>query len=62
MNPTYENFLGLLPGHGVFSISGWVGVCQDGVYGSVCDVNWDQEDADVICNNLLIFELGKLQN
>ena len=61
VNFSYENYLGLLIGHGVFSVSGRVGVCQGGVYGSVCDVNWDQEDGDVICNNSFLLELGMLQ-
>ena len=61
MNFSYENYLGLLVGHGVFSVTGRVGVCQDGVYGSICDVNWDQEDGDVICNNSFLLELGMLQ-
>ena len=61
MNFSYENYLGLLVGHGVFSVTGQVGVCQDGIYSSVCDVNWDQEDADVICKYSFLLELGMLQ-
>lgn len=61
MNPTYENYLGVFAGLGVLSITGRVGLCQDGVYGSVCDADWDQEDANVICKSSYTFELGKLQ-
>lgn len=52
VNITYDNYLALLVG-GVFSITGRVGVCLDGVYGSVCDANWDREDATAICNSLI---------
>ena len=51
MNITYDNYLARITGED-FSVSGRVGVCQDEVYGSVCDANWEQEDADVICNNI----------
>ena len=51
MNNTYDNYLARIVGED-FSVIGRVGVCQDGVYGSVCDINWNQEDADVICNSI----------
>ena len=62
VNVTYENYLGLLVG-GDLSVMGRVGVCQDGVYayGSVCDANWDQEDANVICNITFASGFGKQQ-
>ena len=51
VNVTYDNYLAAIVG-GNFSYTAQVGVCQDGVYGSVCDANWDQEDAEVICKNV----------
>ena len=51
MNVTYDNYLAVLVG-GDLSVTGRVGVCQDGLYGSVCDINWDQKDANVICNDI----------
>ena len=69
VNVTYDNYVALLVGTEDFSLMGRVGVCQDGFYGSICDVNWDQEDANVICNGTdlgfvfgehLIFKHGKL--
>ena len=51
VNITYDNYLALLVG-GDYSISARVGVCQDGVYGSVCDANWDLKDANATCNSL----------
>ena len=47
---TYDNYLAALVG-GELSVAGRVGVCQDGVYSSVCDANWDHKDANVICNS-----------
>ena len=52
LNITYENYLAQIVGGDSFSVTGQVGVCQNGVYGSVCDVNWDQKDANVICNSI----------
>ena len=50
MNVTYDSYLAALIG-GNYSVSSRVGVCQNGVYGSVCDANWDHKDANVICNS-----------
>ena len=54
MNVTYDNYLGQLVGGDIDfgSVMGKVVICQDGVYGSVCDVNWDQNDANVFCNSI----------
>ena len=51
VNITYDNYLALFIG-GEYSVSGRVGVCQGVVYGSVCDANWDLEDANATCNSL----------
>ena len=50
VNVTYENFLGQFGGDGI-TYTGRVAVCLDGIYGSVCDTNWDQNDATVFCNS-----------
>ena len=49
VNVSYDDFLGQFLGG--LAYSGRVAVCQDGVFGSVCDVNWDQNDANVFCNS-----------
>ena len=49
VNVTYEDFLGQFVGGIAFS--GRVAVCLDGVFSSVCDVNWDQNDANVFCGS-----------
>ena len=49
VNLTFDNYLAVFVG-GSYSASGRVGVCHDGVYSSVCDANWDQKDANVLCN------------
>lgn len=49
---TYDNYLAAFGG-GEFSFSGRVGVCQNRVYGSVCDVDWDQNDAASMCNSFV---------
>ena len=51
INVTYDNYLAVFNG-GVFSVSGKVVVCQNGIFGSVCDADWDQNDADVLCNSV----------
>ena len=51
VNVTYDNYLAQFTG-GSFSITGRVAACQNGVYGSVCDMYWDQSDADVLCNSV----------
>ena len=51
VNITYDNFLGQFVGRGL-NFTAKVVVCQDGVYGSLCDVNWDQNDANVFCNSI----------
>ena len=51
MNITLDNILDVLIGRD-YSISARVGVCQGGVYHSICDVNWDLEDANATCNSL----------
>ena len=51
VNITYENYLGLFGG-GDFALTGKVGVCLDGVLGSLCDVNWDENDTSVVCNDI----------
>ena len=50
VNVMYEDFLGQFIGGGL-TYTGRVGVCLDGVFGSVCDANWDQNDATVFCNS-----------
>ena len=49
VNVTYEDFLGQFIGGLAFT--GRVGVCLDGVLNSVCDVDWDQNDATVFCRS-----------
>ena len=51
MNVTYENYLRQFSG-GVFGYAGRVAVCHNGVFSSICDINWDQADANVFCNGL----------
>ena len=51
VNVTYDNYLGQFSGGG-FTVTGKVVVCLDGVFGSVCDANWDQNDATVFCNGI----------
>ena len=51
MNITYDNYLAVLIGGG-YSVSGRVGVCQGGAYGSVCDANWGLKEANAACINL----------
>lgn len=49
VNVTYEDFLGQFVGG--LTYTGRVAVCLDGVFSSVCDVNWDQNDANVFCRS-----------
>jgi hypothetical protein len=49
VNVTYEDFLGQFIGGLTYTAR--VVVCLDGVFGSVCDVDWDQDDATVFCRS-----------
>lgn len=53
VNVMYEDFLGQFIGGGL-TYTGRVAVCLDGVFGSVCDANWDQNDATVFCNSDIV--------
>ena len=52
VNITYDNYLGFISGYGSFSVSGKVAVCQNGMFVSVCDISWDENDANVLCNSI----------
>ena len=56
VNITYDNYLALLIG-GDYSISALVGVCQGGVHCSICDANWDLEDANATRNALYLVQI-----
>ena len=48
VSPVYENYLNIFTG-GPVNVSGRVGICRGDFYSTVCDVNWDTNDADVLC-------------
>ena len=52
VNPEYEGYLNIFTGRQV-NLTGRVGVCKDKFYDLVCDVNWDANDADVLCRSIL---------
>ena len=39
-------------------ISGRVEVCYNSIYGSVCDLNWDESDARVLCTEYIFSQFG----
>ena len=43
---------------GVIQQEGRVEVCSNGVWGGICDQNWDQTDAHVVCQQMGYAELG----
>lgn len=51
VSPIYDNYLNIFTG-GPVNISGRVGVCRGDLYSTVCDVNWDSNDADVLCRSI----------
>ena len=52
LDPDYEGYLNIFTGDQV-NVTGRVGVCRNGSYDSVCDVNWDANDAVVLCRTII---------
>ena len=52
LEPQYEGYLNIFTG-GQVNITGPVGVCRNGSHGTVCDTNWDANDAAVFCRSLI---------
>ena len=48
----YEGYLNIFTGDQV-NVTGRVGVCRNRSYDSVCDVNWDANDAAVLCRTII---------
>lgn len=48
----YEGYLNIFTGDQV-NVTGRVGVCRNGSYDSVCDVNRDANDAAVLCRTII---------
>ena len=58
VNLEYEGYLNFLTGDQI-NITGQVGVCNNGFYDSVCDVNWDANDAAVLCRSIIPGKLSQ---
>ena len=52
-NPEYHE-------HGMSTYVGQVKVCINGSYHEICDVGWDDLDAQVVCNYWFGSDYGKL--
>ena len=52
MDLDYEGYLNIFTGDQV-NVTGQVGVCRNGSYGRICDVNWDANDATVLCRTII---------
>ena len=46
------NYTSGIDDDGSFYQQGRVEVCMDGVYGAICDIGWDDLDAEVICRSM----------
>ena len=56
---TISNLTSELSSDGLSGIvTGRVDVCYNGTFSSVCDLNWDEVDAMILCENYLSNTLG----
>ena len=43
---------------GATPLEGRVEICRNAVWGSICDTNWDADDATVVCRQLGFSDQG----
>ena len=52
IGPCIDGSIHIIPSNARSAIKGRVEVCFNGIWGTICSLNWDDQDASVACKQL----------